>query len=327
MSNLSLRRRFALISLNGERVKNTTAFNDLKERCMITALLLDFIVSKKILLAKEYDCIACDPVIELSEGERAVYNYWKENGTNSNTLADMVNGFLNIPHKERHHFYKSLIDEMVAEQLIEIIPSLLECDLDYQTSGVKIREYRSADLQYQNVVNDVRAELFNEDTITDENVTFVWLLKQSGDISNIFTLEEIHKIDEIITELSKKNHFVESLYHITVKGMIPRTLKTILKHKNAFAKTPFGSGVVSRIPALEKRESIFIQTEKMFSDSWERTEDVIKILESNGHICKVKTVGAVSLVEIDHVLYELVPDAVSVTFINIHGVRLRRYMI
>lgn len=57
MNDLSLTRKFALISLNGERVKNITVYNSLKERCMVTALLLDLIVNKKSLSAKEYDCM------------------------------------------------------------------------------------------------------------------------------------------------------------------------------------------------------------------------------------------------------------------------------
>ncbi|MDK2967174.1 hypothetical protein [Lacrimispora sp.] len=237
MNNLSLTRKFALVSLNGERVKNTTAFNSLKERCMVTSLLLDLIVNKKMLTAKEYDCSACDSAAELNESEKAFYNVWKEKGSNDDTLSDLVKQFLDMPKKLMNIFCENLIEEMQAEQLIEIVPSLLECDLYYQTSGVKIREYRSVSSQYQN-----------------------------------------------------------------------------------------GSGIAAKIPALEKREAIFIQTEKMFSDSWERTDDVKRILESNGHICKVKTVGAVSLMEIDDVLYEVVPDAVRVRTINIHGVRLRRHV-
>jgi hypothetical protein len=326
MCNLSLTRRFALISFNGERVKKTTSFTSLKERCMFTALLLDFIVCKKIISAKEYDCTKLDSDLELNEYEKAVYDIWMENGTNSNSLSDLVSHSLNMPTKDINHFYKNLIDGMVAEKLMEIIPSLLECDLYYQTSGVKINEYRADDLQYQSAVNDLRKIIAEEDAITDENICLVWLLKQSGDLTKIFTLEEVHQIDGIIKDFCNKNKFAQALFAITIKGLIPRTWKTILTYKKELAKSPIGSGVVSRIPVLARSESIFIETEKMFPNSQERVEDVKNRLESNGHICKVKSVGSVSFMEIDHVLYELVPDAVVMKVMNIHGVRLRRHV-
>lgn len=326
MCKLSFTRRFALISFNGERVKKTTSFISLKERCMVAALLLDFIVCKKIISAKEYDCTEQDSALELNEWEKAVYDIWKGNGTNCDSLSNLVSRSLSMPAKDINNFYKNLIDEMVAERHMEIIPSLLECDLYYETSGVKIKEYRSDDLQYQSIGNELRKIIVENDGITDENITLIWLLKQSGDLSKIFTLEEIHQIDGIFSDLCKHNDFVEALFQITVKGLIPRTWKAFLTYKKALAKTPIGSGIVSRIPVLVRSESIFIETERMFPNSWERMEDVKNRLESNGHICIVKAVRAVTLMEIDHVLYELVPDAVVMKGLNIHGVRLRRYM-
>ena len=117
------------------------------------------------------------------------------------------------------------------------------------------------------------------------------------------------------------------MYSASIKSEISRGWKSFLYHKNQFAKTQFGSGLVSKISTLEKSESIFIQTERMFADSNERLADVKEILETNGHICQVKSTGAVSLMEIDNILYELIPDAVRVRVLNIHGVRLRRYVV
>lgn len=103
MNDLSLTRKFALISLNGERVKNITVYNSLKERCMVTALLLDLIVNKKILSAKEYDCIVCDSAEELNESEREVLNIWKEEGINGDTLSDLVKRSLDMPKKQMNY--------------------------------------------------------------------------------------------------------------------------------------------------------------------------------------------------------------------------------
>ncbi len=50
---------------------------------MVKALLLDFIVCKKNISAQEYDCRKQDSALELNEYEKAAYDSWKANGTNS----------------------------------------------------------------------------------------------------------------------------------------------------------------------------------------------------------------------------------------------------
>lgn len=100
---------------------------------------------------------------------------------------------------------------------------------------------------------------------------------------------------------------------------------TFLKRKKKLFQTKTGIGVTFIFPALERKQSIFIDTEQWFASKGDRLTQTVSLLESKEHICKIKSYGQVSLVEIDNVLYELIPDAVVVSRIPIHGVRLRRY--
>ncbi|WP_222864760.1 hypothetical protein, partial [Serratia marcescens] len=154
-------------------------------------------------------------------------------------------------------------------------------------------------MQYHNEIEYVKAELLDGGAVSDEVISLIWLIKQSGDLLNIFSSEEVGKIQEVITKLYVENSFVNSLFSTNIKGDISRGWKAFLFHKNGLAKTQLGNGFISKIPALEKSESIFIQTEKMFANSKERIADVKKILESNGHICQVRSTGEISLMEID----------------------------
>lgn len=57
---------------------------------MVTALLLDFIVCKKIISAQECDCRKQDSALELNEYEKAAYDSWKAYGTNSDAVVMKV---------------------------------------------------------------------------------------------------------------------------------------------------------------------------------------------------------------------------------------------
>ena len=101
-------------------------------------------------------------------------------------------------------------------------------------------------------------------------------------------------------------------------------VKGFLNMKRNIIKTPTGTGINFIFPILDRSQSIFIDTEEMFSKSKERLNDVKRRLEENGHIYTVVRGGDVPLIKIDNIIYEAISEAVRGR-IPIHGVRLRRY--
>lgn len=95
--------------------------------------------------------------------------------------------------------------------------------------------------------------------------------------------------------------------------------------KNAI-KTPTGTGINFIFPAIERSQSIFIDTEEWFPNASQRLDEVRKRLEENGHNYTIIREGAVPLIKVDNIIYEAVPEATQGR-IPIHGVRLRRYPI
>ena len=116
------------------------------------------------------------------------------------------------------------------------------------------------------------------------------------------------------------------LFENTIINRVDKIEKQFLKEKEKWAKTEIGLGIISRIPILQKSESIFIETQKMFADNLQRIKAVEDRVTEKGHLFEVISSGSkTAIVKIDNSYYELIPDAVSDYFTNIHGVRLRRY--
>ncbi|MFT4104946.1 MAG: hypothetical protein QM657_04215 [Lacrimispora sp.] len=326
MNHLSLQERFALIALNGFESSRKTSNAHLADRCLLISQLFDFILNEKMILTETgYHFITsgfpCDKT-----SEKTAFEILKVKEDNR-SLAGWVSAIENLPQKVIGQYAEELIDEMINTSLISEIPSLLECDFTFRSENIKSREYRSSYTQYHAEIESIRAEILGGSVISDAAFYLVWLLKQNGDLIKLFTQNEMVHLLNYIPEISKENQLVHDLFEINIKGDIIRGWKSFLTFKQSSGQTQTGVGVVSKIPIFQKKESIFIETDKMFPNDEERVKDVKNLLESNGHICEVKSVGAVSLMEIDNVLYELVPDAIRNYVINIHGVRLRRYVI
>lgn len=217
--------------------------------------------------------------------------------------------------------------QLIEEDSFEEISALLECDLNYQSSQISVREYRADFTQYHMEIEYIRSEVLEGGTTLDEVIALIWLLKQSGDVKSIFSRDELNLVQNIENQLFRENSFGRELFSSIMGGELSRGWKSLLNIKKDFALTGLGKGLVLKAPIIQKDESIFIETSKMFPNANERLSDVKKILESKGHRCEVKYEGSISLMEIDNILYELVPDAVRLAMLNIHGVRLRRYIV
>lgn len=286
-----LAKQYALISLNGEEASNKTVVGKMKNRVITAAVFLEDILEEKM------------------------------------ALGEWIKKIQKLPQKKCNQIADSIKVEMKAEDILEEIPSLLECDVNYETLEIRINQYRADYDTYTRTAEYIKAEMLDGGEISDEVLCLVWLLKQSGDLGSVFSTEEMHVIKEKYIQLYRENELANNLFETDLKVGGSVWWKNFLAAKKKWARTPMGAGIVSRFPVLERSESVFIATEKWFPNSEERIDDVRKLLTDRGHICELKHEGPVALMEIDHVLYELVPDGMPMKTITIHGVRLRRYLI
>ncbi len=328
MKTSNLTQQYSIIILNGEEDTNSIVMK-LKNRCIVASVLLNAILEGKMQ--------------NKINDRKDLYFGNKEDGTldnitlamykevnmqnNLGTLSEWLDAIQKISQKACDKIAGNVKDIMIRENLLEKIPSLLECDLNYASAGISIKQYRASQTLYMTTIDYIKAEILEEGEISEETICLIWLIKQSDDLSKIFSAAELKIVEEKYIKLFQKNEFAHTLFKNSIKTNGAVGVKRLLAAKKSISNTSFGHGFVSKIPCIEKSESIFLATESMFESDEERVTYVKKELIDKGHICEIKHVGKISLVEIDNILYELVPDAIRMRLTNIHGVRLRKYVI
>lgn len=307
-------KKYSAIVLNGEEISDKTVAMKLKNRCILAAVFLDGWLDG--VFTRE------------DKGEDYSLIHEKLNIDDQDwTLSQWMDHISDVPQRFCDEIAKKVKIQIMEEGLLEETPSLLECDYYYVSSGINIKQYRTEGNFYMRTVDSVKAEVLEEGDISDDAICLIWLLKQSVDLPQIFSEIEREEIDKKMLNFREENEFARSILNVSIGKGTLSMIKKVLETKQRLSETPFGIGVVSRMPVLDRKESIFIATEKMFSNQAERVMDVKNLLEEKGHICEVKKVDGVSLMKIDNILYELVPDAIIVRSFSIHGVRLRKYVL
>jgi len=329
MRELKLSQCFSMIILNAQDSINMTTIKKLSLRCIAAAVILEtylegeFINSndklclKRSTLSKSnitlYQEAVLKPIINKSEKLEEDLNWWLTKASN-------------LSSKNLKALEKKITDSLKGNNYIEEIPSLLGCDLFYKTSGLSLKEYRSNSNYYSRIVEGIKAEVLEEGEISDESAIFLWLLRESGSMYDIFSKGDMELVHNKMNSLFTRNKFLKELYNIHIHHGVELAVKGFLNMKRNAVKTPEGTGINFIFPMIDRSQSIFIDAEEWLPNSKERLEDVKKRLEESGHSYTIVRGGDVPLIKIDNILYEAIPEAIGGR-IPIHGIRLRRYPI
>lgn len=170
----------------------------------------------------------------------------------------------------------------------------------------------------------LRAEFLEEGPISEESIILVWLLLESLCFYQVFSVYEQNKIAARMTSLRDESTLAKALYPIKIGSLWGTVVAVFLQLKSQAAATEKGKGFNFIFPFFERKQSIFIDTEEYFPNAQMRLKNVLDRISSQGHVYEVLRGGAVPVVKIDNIKYELIPGAVGGRM-PIHGVRLRRY--
>lgn len=305
--------QYAMISLNGEEKNSRSVIMKRKQYCMIAGIILEDVLNQAEGTKGHF----------MNEELQKIY----ASLGNDRSLNALICDAQKIPRKVREDVCFNIIEKMISEGYIVEVPSLLECDINYEMSNIEVKQYKTPNKLYLSTSEYIKAETLEGENIPRDVAFVLWLLKQSDDLSNIFSKSEIDKVEEQLIKLYKEDTLLHELFgaSIEVKGAKAKGMLDEIRRNTIY--TQRGIGLVSKIPFLEKKESIFISTDKYFANAYERLAIVKDKVISKGHECEVKTIGEVPVLEIDNILYELIPDAVKVRYLNVHGVRLRRFIL
>ena len=327
MRELKLSQSFSMIALNAQDSINMTTVKKVSLRCIGAAVVLETYldgkftdVNGKLSLRKS---ILDDPDITLYQ-ESIFKVILSKDEEVTEDLGWWLTKASNISKKHLINLEKTMVDSLKGYDYIEEIPSLLGCDMYYKTSGLSLKEYRSNINEYLRITEGLKAEVIEEGELSDESAYILWLLRESGFMQEVFSKKDLELVSKNMSNLFTRDKFIKSLYDVHIYHGLEMAVKGFLNMKRNVIKTPTGTGINFIFPILDRSQSIFIDTEEMFSKSKERLNDIKRRLEENGHIYTVVRGGDVPLIKIDNIIYEAIPEAVGGR-IPIHGVRLRRY--
>lgn len=286
--NLTLAERFALISFNGRESEHREAAKQRVLKILAAAVYLD----------EHYNSTSDKWIFNENEIKLAIKK------ANKKTL-------------ERTYF-----ERLQNYQLISKVNSLLGCDL-YYDKNIKLKVYVSNSKEFDCQLDLLKAEFLEEGPVTDESIILVWLLLESLSFFQVFSCSEQEKITRRMTKLRDESELAKRLYPIELRSIWSTLSAGFLLMKSQAATTETGKGLNFIFPFFERKYSVFIDTEEYLPNAEMRLNNVLDRITAQGHVYEVLRSGAVPIVKIDNVKYELLPGAVGKY--PVHGVRLRLY--
>lgn len=245
---------------------------------------------------------------------------------NPDTFAQKLSKVVEAARKQRKKAALTLEKEVISflkeDGAIEEIPDLLACDLNYDTAGVEIQEYRSDADNYRRITEGMRAEFLEEGPVSQESICLLWLLREAGCIHELFSVEEQKKLYERLPGLTAQNSCYRLLWEAEFHKVLEDTVNSFLRGKHNLFKNPYLEGINLLFPFLERRQAIFIDYVIFGTDVSGRRLAMFTYLTEKGHYVEEVRYGNETLLKIDNTYYRIFPKTISCNRIPIQGVNL-----
>lgn len=315
----TLSQQFAVIALDGLSCIHRSAAKYAAVRGIAAALLLEEILSKDEVMQAE------------------VFQKKLETG---------IASVKRMGKKEMDALETDMKRLLSADGGLEIVPDLLGCDMNYYTAKITMKSYRSSRDIYLSIVESVRGEILEEGPVTLECACLLWLMRESGCLHDIFSVQEQERIQERMMALCAQDgenrghsdsgddgkteeqertdadciHIIwEQEFHKTTEQVV----KYWLKGKREIFKNPYLEGINLRFPFLDRRQAIFVDFVVLGTTVRERRQAVIDFLTQNGHNVEEVKNGTETLLRIDNSYYRIWPKTIQVWKVPVQGANLQ----
>ena len=236
-------------------------------------------------------------------------------------LNEAVEGVKDLRKKDEKQ-----IEEMAAlleaDGLMEQIPDILGCDMDYYTSGVELKAYRSDEDTYIRIREGLRAEILEEGVISTECAVLLWLLRESGCIHDLFSVSEQDQVQRRMTDAAAENEIFRAMWQTEFHSAVESFAGRFLRAKHNLFKNPYLEGVNLIFPYLERRKAIFIDFVVLGTDVQSRRIAVMEHLSKMGHYVEEVKSGSETLLKIDNAYYRIFPTVKRAYKVPIQGANL-----
>ena len=246
----------------------------------------------------------------------------EENSVFLTKLEEAVERAKSIKKKGEKELEEEMASVLKAEGVLEIVPDLLGCDMDYYTSGVELKAYRSEESIYLRIREGLRAEILEEGEISRECALLLWLFRESGCIHDLFSVEEQNKVQQRMLDMAAQEPIVQELWQSEFYSAVEKFVEKFLRTKRNLFKNPYLQGVNLVFPFLERRSAIFIDFVVFGTDVKSRRIAVMEHLVSFGHYVEEVKFGSETLLKIDNAYYRIVPGTRTAYKVPIQGASL-----
>lgn len=224
--------------------------------------------------------------------------------------------------KEEKETERDIAVLLETDGLMEEIPDILGCDMDYYTAGIELKAYRSEECTYTEITEGLRSKIMGDGSISMEDVILLWLLRESGCIHDLFSVAEQTKVQERMTELASENECLRFLWKAEFHSVAGNFVGRFLKVKHEIFRNPYLEGVNLLFPFMERRKAIFIDLVVLGTSVKDRRMAVIEHLTKMGHDVQEIRAGSETLLKVNRVYYRIFPMTKRAYKVPIQGVNL-----
>lgn len=237
-------------------------------------------------------------------------------------LNEAVEGVKDLRKKDEKQIEEEMAALLEADGLMEQIPDILGCDMDYYTSGVELKAYRSDEDTYIRIREGLRAEILEEGVISTECAVLLWLLRESGCIHDLFSVSEQDQVQRRMTDAAAENEIFRAMWQTEFHSAVESFAGRFLRAKHNLFKNPYLEGVNLIFPYLERRKAIFIDFVVLGTDVQSRRIAVMEHLSKMGHYVEDVKSGSETLLKIDNAYYRIFPTVKRAYKVPIQGANL-----
>ena len=295
MKDLVLSQQYAIIALDGQESLHPSMSKNAAVRGIAAAKVLERVIGT------DEECGISDFISGLNEA---------------------VEQAKNLKKKDAKQIEKETAALLEADGVMEEIPDILGCDMDYYTAGVELKAYRSDDDIYLRIREGLRAEILEDGAVTTECAVLLWLLRESGCIHDLFSVSEQDRVQARMTEAASQNEIFRVLWQAEFHSAVESFAGRFLRAKHDLFKNPYLEGVNLIFPYLERRKSIFIDFVIFGTDVKERRIAVMEHLTKMGHYVEEVKSGSETILKVDHAYYRIFPAIKRAYKVPIQGANL-----
>lgn len=280
MENYSLHEQLAIVGLDGVDSVNMSVVKQAALRGIAIAKILE------------------DWLPQLEEYESSAFQ---------SMFLPALNTVKRMPKKQLKELEQEIAGDLKEKGILEEVQDLLACDMNYETAGLSMRQYRSKPETYLLIREGVRAEVLEEGVLSTECVCLLWLFRETGVIHDLFTASEQETVHAKLTAHAAKQPVIACLLEAEVHRSGEIFGIKYLNFKKELFHNPYLQGINLVFPFLERRQAIFIDFVIFGTDVAGRRQEVINYLQKRGHFVEEVKHQEETLLKIDNACYRVFP--------------------